>query len=338
MQNILKAAIVGLGNIAPMHIKSLNAINIKIEAVCDKNLDKVNQIATELNCKGYSSYEEMLQNSGFDVLHICLPHYLHAPVAIEALNKGFNVLTEKPLATSIADAEEMISVATKNKKALGVIFQNRYSPGVQLIKETLSSGELGAIKGGWLRVNWYRKEDYYTQSDWRGKWETEGGGVVINQAIHSFDLLNYFLGNPASVHASIANRAHPSIEVEDISEGVIVYNSTPISFFVNTFHPYDEPATIELVCEYGKASLIGENATINYNEKLKKTAGADIEAQRIFGMKSYWGVSHIKQISAFYEALHENKLIDVDGIQGVRTQILINSIYKSAKEGCLVKL
>jgi len=335
----LKAAVIGLGGISPMHIKPLQTMGIPIVAVCDKNAEVADTVAKDIGATAYTNYEEMLNAGGFDVLHICLPHYLHAPIAIAALSKGYHVLTEKPMATTIEDAEKMISTAKENNVRLGVIFQNRYSPGAQLIKATLESGELGAVKGGWIRVTWHRGGDYYALSDWRGKWATEGGGVLINQSIHSFDMVNYFLGNPTAVDASVANRAHPTIEVEDVAEGVITYGENiRVSFFVNTFHPYDAPASVEIICEHGKASLIGEDAEIIFNDGRKKAAGIDKAAQQQFGMKSYWGVSHVKQIQDFYLSLESDKPLAIDGEQGLRTQRLINGIYESAKEGRKVEL
>jgi len=333
-----KAAIVGLGAIAPMHITPLEALGISITAVCDKDLEKANAVAAQTGAKAYTCYQEMLKTGGFDVVHICLPHFLHAPVAIEAMNAGYHVLTEKPMATTIACAREMISTAKANAVTLGVIFQNRYSPGATLIKETLESGALGKVTGGWIRVTWHRNDEYYSSSDWRGKWATEGGGALINQSIHSFDMMTHFIGAPTYVEASIANRAHPAIEVEDIAEGVITYGQIPVSFFVNTYHPYDAPASVEVICENGKASLIGEDAEIVFHDGKKLTAGADKAAMQQYGVKVYWGVSHVKQIKSFYESLAAGTPPIIDGEQGLRTQMLINSIYESAKLGKKIQL
>jgi len=329
----MKAAIVGLGSIYPMHAKPLVSQGIQITSVCDKNLEQARTVAQEFGAKAYTDYKEMLADGGFDVLHVCLPHYLHAPVAIDALNAGYHVLTEKPMATTIADAEKMISAARANNVYLGVIYQNRYSPGAMLIKETLASGELGAVLNGYIRVTWNRGEKYYTESEWRGKWDTEGGGVLINQSIHSFDMVNFFLGQPTCIQASIANRAHPYIEVEDVAEGVITYGNAKVSFYVSTIHPYDAPACIEIFCENGKASLVGEDATIELANGKKITAGADRAAQQQFGMKSYWGVSHIKQISDFYDAIKKGKPLAISGEEGLITQRVINCIYAAAKLG-----
>ena len=334
----MKAAIVGLGGIAPMHIKPLKTIGVEIVAVCDIKLENAKNIATDLNCRAFTNYEEMLETGGFDVLHICLPHYLHAPVSIAALSNGFHVITEKPMSTTVLEAEKMLEVYKKSGKALGVIFQNRYNPGVILIKETLDSGELGAVTGGYFRVNWHRTEDYYKSASWRTSWEESGGGAVIAQAIHTFDLMNHFIGNPTEVYASMANRVHPSIEVEDVAEGVITYGNCYISFYVTTFHPYDEPISLRISCENGYVTLIGDNAEVVYNDGRKKIAGADIKAQQLYSMKSYWGVSHIKQITDFYNSIQAGEMPKIDGVEALRTQRLIEAIYKSAKIGRAIKL
>ena len=329
----LTAAIIGMGNIAPMHVKSLNESGIPIAAVCDKHIGTAKEFASTIRCKAYTDYEKMLDEGGFQVLHICLPHHLHARVAIAALQKGYHVLCEKPMATTVADAKAMADTAKQTGRTLGLIFQNRFSPGAKLIKQTLAGGELGPVKSGWFRVTWSRGKNYYKGSDWRGFWATEGGGAIINQSIHCFDLSNHFLGTPTSVNANIANRIHPEIEVEDVAEGVIWYGGVPISFFVTTNHPYDVPASLEIICENGKAELDGEHARITYPDGTEKTALPDEGAKKRFGMKSYWGVSHIMQIGDFYQCLAEGRKHLPDGEEGLRTQVLVNGIYEAAKGG-----
>ena len=334
---IFRAAIVGLGSVYPMHMKSLEMLGISITAVCDNKPDIAKAAGEQLKCPYYTDYETMLAKGGFDTLHICLPHYLHAPVAIAALNRGIHVICEKPMATNITDAEAMIDAAKHGGAKLEIIFQNRYNPSSQLIKTAMDSRELGRVIGGWLRVTWHRNESYYSQSDWRGRWATEGGGALINQSIHTFDLMNYFLGNPTAVNASIANRAHPFIEVEDVAEGIIKYGDTNISFFVNTYHPYDAPVSLEIICENGRAFLNGAEAFIYYKDGREETANANDGTKGPFG-KDYWGNAHIRQIQAFYDALAGKAVTGVSGAEGIRTQRLINGIYDSAKLGQTVQL
>ncbi|MCL2570949.1 MAG: Gfo/Idh/MocA family oxidoreductase [Defluviitaleaceae bacterium] len=329
----MKAAIVGMGGIAPIHVESLKTIGIPIVAVCDNKPHIASAFGKQLGCPYFTDYKAMLAAGGFDVLHICLPHYLHAPVAIEALEKGINVICEKPMATTVEDAKNMIAASNKSGARLEIIYQNRYNPGSQAIKKTLDSGELGHVVSGFLHITWHRNEEYYTQSDWRGRWSTEGGGVLINQSIHTFDLMNYFLGNPTAVFGSVANRAHPSIEVEDAAEGMIYYGDVGVSFYATNNHPYNAPVALEIVCENGRVMLSGASASIAYNDGRQKSFPLDEKTVKIYG-KDYWGYSHIVQIEAFYKGTKEG----VCGNEGLITQKLINGIYDSSKLGHIVAL
>jgi len=167
-----KVALIGCGNIAPMHLESIQMLNApKIVAVCDNKEDRAQAKAKQYNCNYYTDYKEMIDKEEIDVLHICTPHYLHAPMAIYAANKGINILTEKPMSISLQDADDMIEACEKNKVALGVIFQNRYNAGAALVKDTLLSGALGKIKSAKLTVTWDRSDLYYSECDWKGTWD-----------------------------------------------------------------------------------------------------------------------------------------------------------------------
>jgi len=330
--NELKAAVIGLGGVSTVHINSLDIIGIPITAMCDIKPELVNKRA----CSYFTDYNAMLSSGGFDVLHICLPHYLHAPVSIAALKKGIHVICEKPMATTVEDANAMVSAANESKASLEIIFQNRYNHSTQTVKAVLDSGELGRITGGWLQVTWHRTQAYYESADWRGKLKTSGGGVLINQAIHSFDLMNYLVsntfGNPTSVIGTTANRTFPTIEIEDIAEGIIQYGDAKFSFYTNLFHPYDAPVTLQIICENGRVSLTGDIATIEYNNGRVETFSDDVSSKKNFG-KDYWGYSHIKQIQSIYEHLTGKTSERVSGLEGLRTQRIINGIYESAKLG-----
>ena len=325
------AAVIGLGSISPVHIKALENIGIPITAVCDNKPALARDMGSKLNCAHFTGYADMLAQGGFDVLHICLPHHLHAPVAIAALKKGVHVVCEKPMATTVEDSEAMIVAAKEGNSRLEIIFQNRYNPASAAIKATLQEGKLGKVLGGWLQVTWHRDDAYYTESDWRGRWATEGGGVLINQSIHTFDLMNYFLGSPNLVSASVANRAHPVIEVEDVAEGVIFYGDVRVSFYVNTFHPYNAPASLEIVCEKGKILLRGSTASITHNDGRVAALAADNTKNDV--AKDYWGYSHIRQLSAFYDSLKGKPAQTVSGSEGLITQRTINAIYDSSRLG-----
>lgn len=337
-----RVGIVGCGNIFPMHAISINSlVTAEVVAVCDIKEKRAKAKAEEFNCKYYFDYKEMIDTENLDVIHICLPHYLHAPAAIYAASKGVNILTEKPMSIKQEDAEAMIRTASENNVILGVIFQNRYNPGSQLIKRSLESGELGKIISGKLSVTWNRSDEYYSKSDWKGTWDMEGGGVIIDQAIHTMDLMRWFINSDIEyVDASISNRAHDIIEVEDSAEGVIKYkNGVVTGFYAINYYGYDAPVEIELYCENGIAKMIADKGIVKLKDGREFIA--DNNPNEVFsygnGSKGYWGVSHVKQINNFYTALAKGIKADITGEEAIKTQRMICAIYESGKTKRRVK-
>ncbi|NMA91214.1 MAG: Gfo/Idh/MocA family oxidoreductase [Amphibacillus sp.] len=333
----LRVGIIGCGNVFPMHAASVVAReDAELVAVCDIKKDRADQKAELYQCRAYYDYLEMFAQENLDVIHICLPHHLHAPVTIEAAKHKIHVMTEKPMAIHYQDAVDMIDAAKEAGVTLGVIFQNRYNPGSRLIKRMLENGELGAIKSGKLSVTWDRSDQYYLQSDWKGTWDKEGGGVVIDQAIHTLDLMRWFVDSDLKyVDASISNRAHEIIEVEDAAEGVIAYqNGVVTAFHAINYYTYDAPVEIELHCENGIAKMLADQATVTLNNG--QTFIADDNPLETFtyedGVKGYWGVSHVKQINNFYDTLSGKAVLDIPAKEALKTQQMINAIYQSGKE------
>jgi UDP-N-acetyl-2-amino-2-deoxyglucuronate dehydrogenase len=332
-----RAGIVGCGNIFPMHAISVSKLPaVELVAVCDIKEDRAKAKAQEFNCKYYTDYKAMIDKEKLDVIHICLPHYLHPIVTIYAASKGVNILTEKPMSIKLKDAEAMVSAAKDNNVTLGVIFQNRYNPGSRLIKKTLQSGDLGKILSGKLSVTWNRSDEYYSKSDWKGTWEKEGGGVIIDQAIHTMDLMRWFVNSEIEyIDANINNRTHNVIDVEDSAEGVIKYrNGVMIGFYAMNYYTYDAPAELELHCEKGIAKMAADRATIKFNDGSELIADKNPNESFDYGngVKGYWGVSHIKQISNYYESLKEGRQPEIIGEEAFKTQRLICGIYDSGKQ------
>lgn len=331
-----RVGIVGCGNIFPMHaLPVLQNKQCELVAVCDNKEDRAQKSATQHNCNYYLDYKEMIDKENLDVLHICLPHHLHAPVAIYAMNNKVHVMTEKPMSIHLEDAQAMVDTAKQNGVTLGVIFQNRYNPGSQLIKQTLEKGELGKIITGKLSVTWDRSDEYYGRSDWKGTWDKEGGGVIIDQAIHTMDLMRWFVGDKIDyVDANISNRAHDIIQVEDAAEGVIRYkNGVVTAFHAINYYGYDAPVELELYCEKGIAKMIADKAIIRFNDAREYTADTNPNENFEYGdVKQYWGVSHIKQIKLFYEALDKGIQPDINGEEAIKTQEMVCAIYESGKQ------
>ena len=332
----LRVGIIGCGHIFPMHGYPVHSLETtELVAVSDVKEDRAIARSKELGCKYYTDYKEMIEKEKLDVVHICLPHYLHPPVAIYAMDHGLNVLTEKPMSIKLEDAKAMVEAKNRNHVQLGVIFQNRYNAGSVLIKDALTSGKLGKIISGKLSVTWKRDDEYYSKSDWKGTWDKEGGGVIIDQAIHTMDLMRWFVDSDIEyVDASISNRAHQIIKVEDSAEGVIKFkNGVLAGFFAINYYGYDAPVEIELQCENGIAKMWAAKAEIRYNNGKVEFAEPDPRITFDFGnVKSYWGKSHFVQIEEFYRKLIAGEPVNIPAEDALKTQEMICAVYESGKE------
>lgn len=338
-----RAGIIGCGNIFPMHAASIQLTDIaQVVAVSDVKEERAKQAASKYNCSYYTSYEEMIDKEELDVVHICTPHHLHEPMTIYAANKGLHVLTEKPMSITAEDAERMVNTCKEKGVTLGVIFQNRYNPGSQLIKDALMDGSLGQVLGAKCMVTWNRSDEYYSQSDWKGTWEMEGGGVLIDQAIHTMDLMRWFVGDEIEyVDAQLGNRAHQLIQVEDSVEGVVKFkNGVFAGFYAINYYSYDAPVEIEVHCTKGIAKMVADRATIKYNDGKEVTRDKNPNEVIEYGdgVKYYWGVSHSKQIRDFYYSLQEGTTPYIDGSDALITQKMVAAIYQSGKENKRVYL
>ncbi|MDD3999589.1 MAG: Gfo/Idh/MocA family oxidoreductase, partial [Bacilli bacterium] len=184
----MKAAIIGTGAIAPIHLQGILDAGGEIVALCDIERPKAEALKKRFNlqAKIYSDYLEMYASEEIEVVHICTPHYLHAKMTIAALKDNINALVEKPLCLSLEELKDIKETLNYSKAKLGVCFQNRYLPSNIFAHELLENEEIYEARG---KVIWNRDQAYYAQAPWRGKWETSGGGAMINQAIHALDLM-----------------------------------------------------------------------------------------------------------------------------------------------------
>lgn len=330
-----KVGIVGCGNIAKMHAEALRRMeNVKIRAFADCNMERAVQYretygTSETAC--WSSLEEMLENERLDVIHICTPHYLHIPMALTALGHGVHVFMEKPPAICRSDFQKLQEIQKKSDRYVGICFQNRYNESVEEILRELNYGKTGKILGARAFLTWSRNAGYYETSGWRGALKTEGGGVLINQAIHTVDLLVQFLGKPDWAEASITNHhLKEEIEVEDTIEAYIRFKGASACFYATNAYAADSPVLVELECENGTIRMEENLLRIRYKDgterqfSYEKPAGAG---------KAYWGNSHGKCISDYYECLRTGKKFrnDLDGVK--ETFSLTMDLYESAKTG-----
>ncbi len=328
----MKAVIVGCGNIGAVHAESIRRLEgASLCAAADIRPERAASYAEKYGCRAYASLEEMLEKERPDVLHICTPHYLHVPMTAYALQRGIHVFCEKPPVISEEQLDALTRAAAEGPGRAGFCFQNRYNPGVLFIRELLASGRLGKVKGARGIVTWNRGEAYYTQSGWRGRLETEGGGALINQSIHTMDLLGVFLGKPVSVEAQTANHHLPGvIEVEDMMEAYIRYADAAACFYATTAYTEDAPPLIELSCEKGIVRMEDPEVTIIWPDGRREHP--ETVRKQALG-KSYWGSGHLDCIADFYRCLRTGERFAQE-LDGVRDTVrLMLAAYRSAAKG-----
>ncbi len=333
----LRIGVIGCGSIAVMHLDSIVASSqAKLVAVCDVKKERAMAVAEKYHAVAYADYAVMLREQDLDAVHLCLPHYLHMPVAMDALRAGVHVLTEKPMSIRYEDAVAAVELADELGLQLGVIFQCRYNTPSQLVKQRIADGRLGAVKCGRTTLTWYRPDDYYGASDWKGTWDKEGGGVIIDQAIHSIDLANWMIGStPVEVQSTLHNRNHPTMIVEDTGEGLIKYeNGALLSFYAMNNYLVDDPIEIRLQCERGRAIFSYDRAVIEYADgTVEQEENRPLIAVEYSGGKEYWGFQHAAQIAQFYRAVRGEEPLEISGREALKIQKIICDIYANDDSG-----
>lgn len=327
-----KAAIVGCGAISAVHAAVLDYLEgVQLVACADIRPERAEAMAEKYHLHAYDNLEKMLDAEKIDVLHICTPHYLHVPMAAEAHRRGIHVFTEKPPAINKEQQAQLFALAADGGARIGVCFQNRYIDAAVKIKSLLESGEAGKVKGIRGFVTWHRDEPYYVESGWRGKLATEGGGALINQSIHTMDLMNFFLGRPRSVEAVCQNRHLKGvIEVEDTVDALIDYDGVPGIFFATTAYAVDSPVLIELSCENMTVRM--EETEVTIRRPGQPVERLTFDSAVLLG-KAYWGAGHLVCIQDFYRCLEEDKPFQNDVPSIKNTLDLMLAVYESAAQG-----
>lgn len=282
----------------------------------------------------YYDYDEMIRNADLDAIVICTPHYLHYPMAIKAIESGLHVLIDKPLAINLKEADELISLAERKDLKLGVILQNRFDDSVMQVKKAVDDGSFGKLLLGIVAVNWYRTEEYYSGSEWRGRWITEGGGVLINQAIHTIDLLIWMMGDVEEVCGNVDALAH-RIEVEDIAVSCLKMRNGALGIISAGTAMYPGfPTKLEVYGTNGCALFEGSSLKylmINRNEQpveIVKTGLASWSRP-----EAVPAINHSRLIKDFIQAILENRDPMVDGREGRKSLEVVMTIYESSKTG-----
>lgn len=335
----IKFAILGPGGIAHLHAKAISEIeNAELSIVYGHREESTKKFGETFNIPYTTDYEDILK-SKVDVIDVCTPHNVRYELIAPGILHGKHVLCEKPLSITVEEGEKIIDIAKTHNKKLGVIFQSRFSPDILKVKNFIENGGLGKLILITSYVKWYRPKTYYTR--WHGKWETEGGGVLINQAIHDLDLM-IFLGGDIKEVGAFTKHLYHNIEVEDTALGILRYQKGYLGNIIATTSVYPGyPKSLELHGENG--SIFIKEGTL---EKIDLKEPLDF-APKVEQTKIKSGSSdpldidisgHKSAISDFVESIIENREPKIPGEEALKSVILVNALYNAGKNNKIVQL
>lgn len=250
----IKAGVIGCGKVGHFHAKAyMNIEGVDFVAAYDSDIRRAENYSSLYGVTAYDSIEKMVEGSGVQVVSICTPHPLHRTAAIAALRAGANVIIEKPLASTLEDCDAIIETAKVHDALVSTICQRRFYRPCMRIRRTIDEGKIGAPVLGIVTMLGWRDENYYKSDPWRGSWKNEGGGVLVNQAPHQIDLLQWYMGPIDMLYGAWANLNHSYIEVEDTAVAVIRFKSGALGSIVvsNSQNP----------ALYGKVHIFGSNGS-----------------------------------------------------------------------------
>ena len=329
----MKVSVVGCGNISRCHFNALNKIEgITISSVVDIKPERADAAAEKYNCKAYYDFDMMLSEDKPDCIHICTPHYLHVPMAVKALSMGINVLCEKPCAITKESLEKLKLAQLMSNAQYGVCFQNRYNESVKIVKDLLDSKTYGEIVTARAAVHWKRDAEYYSD-DWHGTLDKEGGGVLVNQAIHTGDLLRYLCGKDVKAVSGhiFRDKFKGVVEVEDTAIARYEFEDGTVALYNGTVAcGKNLPVLLDFVCEKATLRIEGDNAykiADGEIERLSMPQDAD------FVGKDYWGKGHDSLITDFYECLKTGRKFPIDANEGGKAVDEFLAIYASDEIG-----
>lgn len=231
----VRTALIGCGKVGGLHAAALTSLpESTLVAVCDSALDRAEAFAGRYGGRPFCDFSKLIRETGAEAVFICTPHPLHAEATVIAAEAGVHVMVEKPMAASLADCDRMLRAAEKSGVTLSVMSQRRFYESALRMKAAIDAGRIGQpILGLFLMFSW-RDEAYYRSDPWRGKWSTEGGGVLVNQSPHQLDLLRWFMGDVQEISGQWANLNHPYVEVDDTAVATLKFKNGALGSIVTS--------------------------------------------------------------------------------------------------------
>ena len=348
----LKTALVGCGKVGHLHAAALQSLpESEFVAVCARSPEKAKAFAEKYHVAAFTDVAEMISKAKVEAICLCTPHPQHAAPTIIAAQLGVHVLVEKPLASSLADCDAMLAATQKNKTIISTVCQRRFYPPCQRIHQAIQSGKLGKPILGLATMFGWRDEAYYKSDPWRGSWEHEGGGVLVNQSPHQLDLFLWYMGEVDEVFGYWANLNHPYIEVEDTAIAVVRFKNGALGNIVvsNSQNPAISAgvsvhgangASIGVQTESGAMFIAGQTGVIEppFNN-LWTISGEENslpqwkeEDAQLFKSVNPMEYFHRLQIQDFLRAILEQRPPAITGEDGRRTVELFTAIYRATRD------
>lgn len=329
--------------IARVHAQAIQALdNAGLCGIYCRNPEKSEALEKELNCRVYTDLDEFLALEEMDIVTIATPSGAHLEPIIKAAQKGKHVICEKPLEISAERILKAEKVAREKGVLLGGIFNRRFNPAVAALKNAVSGQRFGTLSLCEVQVKWFRTQAYYDSAAWRGTWELDGGGVLMNQSIHTIDLLIHFMGMPKRLSASIGMLTHQDIEVEDTAVAILEFENGAkgvIQASTSTFSTEGRPAEIQISGDAGAVILKDEHFDL-WDFKTPLAEDEQVRSELMVGSRQALGANDPKAITNlghqlnfrnFIAAVEGKEELQVTVQEALKSVVLINAIYESAR-------
>jgi len=340
--------IVGAGMISRFHAKALADVRGGTLVACaDTAPGRAAALAKEFNCKGYDNVQAMLDDPAVEAVTIGTPSGAHMEPAVAAAKAGKHVIVEKPLEITLKKCDAIINACDKAGVKLAAIFPSRFHESSKLMKQAVEAGRFGRLTLGDAYVKWFRTQQYYDSGAWRGTWALDGGGALMNQAIHTVDLLAWLMGPVVEVQAYTATLAHERIEVEDVAVATLRFANGALGVLEATTAAF--PGYLKRIELHGSegSAVLEEEDLKHWDFAKKQRSDAAVLRQMAGRTKTGGGAAdpsaighhgHTMQIQDFIDAIRKDRAPAVDGPQGRTSVEIILAIYKSAQSGKKVAL
>lgn len=341
----MKYALIGCGRISPNHIEAAKNNNLDFVAMCDILPEAMKEKTERFGLQEvnqYTDYKEMIDKEKPELVAIATESGKHAQIALDCINAGCNVIVEKPIALSIADADAIIEAGRKAGVVVCANHQNRFNKSVQYIRKALEDGRFGKLSHGAAHVRWNRGRNYYEQAPWRGTW-AQDGGCLMNQCIHNIDLLRWMMGNDVEeVMAYTDQLEHPYLEAEDIGLAIVKFSNGSYGLIEGTTNVYPKnlEETLYIFGEKGTAKAAGTSDNIIEEWNFEDNTDDPEIVKKTYSENppNVYGFGHTPLYADVIDAINTGREPYVTGEDGKRALEMILAIYKSAAEHRPVKL